>query len=150
MKIKNEKDFWSGLIFIAFGLFFFLTARNYEMGTARRMGPGYFPTILGGLIVVLGSIVFLRSLVLKGGNVPSISLRPLFFITISLIIFGYLFRPLGMVPVLALLVFVSAFVGHEFKFKEVLFLSIALIILSVLVFNLGLGLPLPIWPGFAG
>ena len=150
MKIKNPKDFWSGLIFIAFGLFFFLTARNYEMGTARRMGAGYFPTILGGLIVLLGSIVFLRSLVLKGGDVPSISLRPLFVITISLIIFGYLLRPLGMVPSLALLVFLSAYVGHEFKFKEVLFLSVALIILSVLVFNMGLGLYFPIWPSFVG
>jgi hypothetical protein len=148
MKIKNAKDFWAGLIFIAFGLFFFLVARNYEMGTATRMGPAYFPTVLGGLIAVLGSIVFLRSLVVKGGNVPSMSLRPLFFITISLILFGYLLRPLGLVLALALLVFVSAFVGHEFKLKEALFLSVALIILSVLVFVMGLGLPFPVWPRF--
>lgn len=148
MKIKNAKDFWAGLIFIAFGLFFFLVARNYEMGTTTRMGPAYFPTVLGGLIAVLGCIVFLQSLVVKGGKVPSMSLQPLFFITISLILFGYLLRPLGLVPALAFLVFVSAFVGHEFELKEVLFLSAALIILSVLVFVRGLGLPFPVWPRF--
>lgn len=150
MKIKNAKDFWAGLLFIAFGLFFFLVARNYEMGTTTRMGPAYFPTVLGGLIAVLGCIVFLQSLVVKGGNVPSMSLRPLFFITISLMIFGYLLRRLGLVLALALLVFVSAFVGHEFKLTEVLFLSVALVILSVIVFVMGLGLPFPVWPRFLG
>ena len=148
MKIKNAKDFWAGLVFIAFGLFFFLGARNYDMGTTTRMGPAYFPTILGGLIAVLGCVVFLRSLVVKGGKVPSMSLRPLLFITISLILFGYLLRRLGLALALPLLVFVSAFVGHEFKFREVLFLSVALVILSVLMFVIGLGLPFPIWPRF--
>ena len=79
MKIKSPKDFWAGLIFIAFGLFFFLGARNYEMGTAARMGPAYFPTMLGGLIALIGGIVFLQSLVVKGGKVPSMPLRPLFY-----------------------------------------------------------------------
>ncbi len=148
MKIKNAKDFWAGLIFMAFGLFFFLAARNYDMGAATRMGPAYFPTVLGGLITVLGCIVFLQSLVVKGGNVPSMSLRPLLTISLSLIIFGYLVRPLGLVLALALLVFVSALVGHEFKLKEVFFLSVGLIFLSVLVFVMGLGLSFSIWPRF--
>ena len=148
--VKSPKDFWAGLIFIAFGLFFFLVARNYDMGTATRMGPAYFPTVLGGLIAVLGSIVFLQSWVVKGGKVPSMSLRPLFFITLSLILFGYLLRRLGLVLDLGLLVFVSALVGHEFKFKEVLFLSVALVILSVLLFVMGLGLAFPMWPRLLG
>ena len=76
------------------------------------------------------------------------SIRPLFFITISLVLFGYLLRPLGLVLALAVLVFSSAFVGHEFKLKEVFFLSVALIILSVLMFVMGLGLSLSIWPKF--
>ncbi len=135
-------------MFVAFGLFFLLAARNYEMGTATRMGPAYFPTILGGLIAVLGCIVLIRSLVVTGKKVPSISLRPLFFITISLVLFGYLLRQIGLAPALGLLVFASAYVGHEFKLKEVLFLSVALVILSVLVFVTGLGLPFPIWPRF--
>jgi hypothetical protein len=150
MKIRNAKDFCAGLIFIAFGLFFFLVARNYEMGTTTRMGPAYFPTVLGGLIAVLGCIVFLRSLVVKGGKVPSMSLRPLLSITISLILFGYVLRLVGLAPAIGLLVFVSAYVGHEFRLKEVLFLSVAMVVLSVLVFVVGLGLPFPVWPGFLG
>jgi len=148
MEIRNGKDFWAGLIFIAFGLYFLLGARNYEMGAATRMGPGYFPMVLGGLIALLGGIVFLRSLVVKGGGFPSLSIRPLFFIPLSLILFGYLLRPLGVVLALAILVFGSALVGHEFKLKEVFFLYLALIILSVSVFVMGLGLPFAIWPRF--
>jgi len=148
MKVKNEKDFWAGLIFMAFGLFFFLVARSYEMGAAARMGPAYFPTVLGGLITVLGFIVFLRSWRVRGGKVCWMSLRPLFSVTLSLILFGYLLRWLGMVLDLTLLVFTSASVGHEFKLREVSLLSVALVALSVLVFVKGLGLPFPIWPRF--
>ena len=148
MKVKNEKDFWAGLIFMAFGLFFFLVARSYEIGAAARMGPAYFPTVLGGLITVLGSIVFLRSWRVRGGKVCWMSLRPLFSVTLSLILFGYLLRWLGMVLDLTLLVFTSASVGHEFKLREVSLLSVALVALSVLVFVKGLGLPFPIWPRF--
>lgn len=150
MKIKSPKDFWAGLMFIAFGLFFMIGARNYELGSAARMGPAYFPTMLGGLIAVVGAIVMVQSLVVKGGKVAAIPLRLIFLITVSLLVFGYLLKPLGLVLSLALLVVLSAFAGHEFKLKEVLILSVALVILSVLVFVKGLGLPFPLWPKFLG
>ncbi len=150
MKIKSPKDFWAGLMFSAFGLLFLFMARNYRMGNATSMGPAYFPTLLGGLMAVLGGIIFFQSLVMKGKMVPAMSFRPLFLIIVSLLGFGYLLRPMGMVLALALLVFVSAFAGHEFKIKEVLLLSLVLIIFSVLVFGKGLGLPFPVWPGFLG
>ncbi len=143
-------DIWAGLMFIAFGLFFVFASRNYQMGTAMRMGSAYFPTVLGGLMAVLGVVVLIRSLVMPGGKVPAVSLRPLFFITLSLLVFGYLLKLVGMVFALALLVVVSAFAGYEFKFKEVLILSVMLAIISVLVFVKGLGLPFPIWPAFLG
>jgi hypothetical protein len=148
MKIKNPKDFWAGLMFIAFGLFFLFVARNYEMGSATRMGPAYFPTMLGGLMAVLGGIVFFQSFVVKGEKVPAISFRQIFFVILSLLVFGFLLKPIGMVLALALLVVVSAFAGHEFKLKEVLILSVVLIIFSVLAFVKGLGLPFPLWPKF--
>jgi hypothetical protein len=150
VKIKSPKDFWAGLMFVAFGLFFAIGARNYQMGSAARMGPGYFPTMLGGLIALIGGIVLLRSLVVKGGKIRAIPLRLVFIITLSLAVFGYLLKPLGLVVALALLVGVSAFAGQEFKLKEVLLLSVVLIILSVLVFVKGLGLPFPLWPRFLG
>src|SRR6267154_2648004 len=65
MKITNGKDFWAGVMFIAFGLGFMIVARNYAMGNAVRMGPAYFPTALGGILVVLGAVVFLRAFVSK-------------------------------------------------------------------------------------
>ena len=133
-----------------FGLFFMIGARNYELGSAARMGPAYFPTMLGGLIAVVGAIVMVQSLVVKGGKVAAIPLRLIFLITVSLLVFGYLLKPLGLVLSLALLVVLSAFAGHEFKLKEVLILSVALVILSVLVFVKGLGLPFPLWPKFLG
>jgi hypothetical protein len=148
LKTKSPKDFWAGLMFIAFGLFFVIGARNYRMGSAARMGPAYFPTMLGGLMAVIGGLVFFRSLAVKGGKVPAIPFRLLFIITLSMLLFGYLLKPIGLVLALALLVVVSAFAGQEFKIKEVLILSAVLIVLSVLVFVKGLGLPFPLWPGF--
>jgi hypothetical protein len=148
MKIKNAKDFWAGLMFVAFGLFFVIGARNYQLGSAARMGPAYFPTLLGGLMALVGGIVFFRSFVLKGGKVAAIPLRLLFFITLSLLVFGYLLKPIGLVLALLCLVVISAFAGHEFRLKEALLLTFVLIILSVLVFVKGLGLPFPLWPKF--
>jgi hypothetical protein len=146
MKIKSPKDFWAGLMFVAFGLFFMIGARNYDLGSAARMGPAYFPTMLGGMMALIGAIVFFRSFVVKGGSVSAIPLKLLFTITIALLIFGYLLKPLGLVLALALLIVVSAFAGYEFKLKEVLLLSVVLTILSVFVFVKGLGLPFPLWP----
>jgi hypothetical protein len=148
VNIKSPKDFWAGLMFIAFGLFFAVAARNYEVGSAIRMGPGYFPSVLGGLMAVIGGIVFFQSLVVQGEKVPAMSFRPLFFVALSLALFGYLIKPIGLVLALAVLVVFSAFAGHEFKVKEVLLLSVVLIVLSVLVFVKALTLPFPLWPGF--
>lgn len=150
MKIKNPKDFWAGLMFIVFGLFFVVEAGNYQLGSAARMGPAYFPTLLGGLMAVVGGIVLFRSFVLKGGKVAAFPLRLIFFIILSLLIFGYLLKPIGLVLALLCLVVVSAFAGHEFRLKEALLLTFALIVLSVLVFVKGLGLPFPLWPKFLG
>ena len=148
MRVKSPKDFWAGLMFIAVGLFFLIGARNYELGSAARMGPAYFPTMVGGLIAVIGVVVFFQSLVVMGGKVAAFPLRLILFMTVALLLFGYLLKPLGLVAALTLLVVVSAFAGHEFKLKEVLVLAFALIVLSVLVFVKGLGQPFPLWPAF--
>ena len=150
MKIKSPQDFWAGLMFIAFGIFFVVVARNYQMGTAVRMGPGYFPTMLGGIMVVLGAIVLFTSLTVKGAAVPKMSFKPIFFISLGLILFGYLLKPLGFIAAVIILVFVSAFGGHEFRAKEVGILTVVLVIFSVLVFVKGLTLPFPLWPSFVG
>jgi len=148
MRVKSPKDFWAGLMFIAVGLFFLIGARNYELGSAARMGPAYFPTMVGGGLAVIGVVVFFQSLVVKGGKVAAFPIRLILLMTVALLLFGYLLKPLGLVAALTLLVVVSALAGHEFKLKEVLVLAFALVILSVLVFVKGLGQPFPLWPGF--
>lgn len=147
LKIKNPKDFWSGLMFLGVGLFFAIWATvNYQMGSAVRMGPAYFPAVLGGLLAVLGFVILGGSFVLDGPKVPRLHFRPLFMVLASCIAYGYLMKPLGMVLATAVMVVIAALGGHEFRWKEVALLAVALVVFSVLVFVKGLSLPFPLWP----
>jgi hypothetical protein len=149
MKIKSPQDFWAGLMFIAFGLFFVVVAMAfYQMGSSVRMGPAYFPVVLGGLLAVLGAVVLVNSLIVEGPAVAKFHFRPLLFIAVSSLAFAYLLKPLGLVLASAALVFISAYGGHEFKFKEVAIMTVVLVIFSVLVFMKGLSLPFPVCPSF--
>ncbi len=147
MKIKAPKDFWAGLMFIGFGIGFAAVAQNYQMGTAVRMGPAYFPTMLGGLLAVLGLAILVQSLVAAGPKVPAFVFRPLILIIVAIVLFGVFLKPLGLVIASAVLVGLGALGGHEFRWKEVAILYAVLVVFSVLVFVKGLGLPFPIWPG---
>jgi hypothetical protein len=149
MKIKSPQDFWAGIMFISIGLFFVVVAQmNYQMGTAVRMGPGYFPTVLGGILAILGGIVLFDSFILDGAKVAKFHFRPLLFILASSLAFAYLLKPLGLVLASIALIFISAFGGHEFKWKEVAILSAVLVVFAVVVFVKGLTLPFPICPSF--
>lgn len=147
MKIKAPRDFWAGLMFIAFGVGFVWVAQNYQMGTSVRMGPAYFPTLLGALLAVLGLAIFVQSLLAAGPPVAKFYFRPLVLIVLATVLFGILLKPLGLVLAVAVLVGVGAFGGFEFKTKEVAILYVVLAIFSVWVFVKGLGLPIPVWPG---
>jgi hypothetical protein len=147
MKIKSPKDFWAGVMFVGFGAFFAIWAMaHYQMGTAVRMGPAYFPVLLGGLLAVLGVLVLFGSFAIEGPPVPTFSFKPLILISLACVLYGYLMKPLGLVGATLALVFVSALGGHEFKWKEVIILYVVLIVFSILVFVKGLTLPFPLWP----
>jgi putative tricarboxylic transport membrane protein len=149
VKIKSPKDFWAGVMFIVTGLFFLGWAViYYQMGTAVRMGPAYFPAVLGGLLAALGGIVMLGSFAISGPPIPKFHFRPLLLISLGCVVYGYLMKPAGLLVATAALVFISAYGGHEFKWKEVSILYLVLIIFSVLVFVKGLTLPFPICPDF--
>jgi hypothetical protein len=149
MKIKSPKDFWAGLMFIGFGGFFMIWAlTHYQMGTAVRMGPAYFPTVLGGLLAFLGIMTLIESFAMAGPKVPAFNFRPLVLISAACVIYGYTMKPLGLILATALLVFIAALGGHEFKWKEVTILYLVLIVFSLLVFVKGLTLPFPICPAF--
>jgi len=147
-RIHNPKEFGSGLIFIFFGIFFALISLNYRLGTAARMGPGYFPLMLSIFLSLMGGIILLRSLITKGEGIMRIKFQPLIFITLSLLLFAYLLPLLGLVLALGIMIITSVFAGLKFHFKEVLFLCVLLIIFAVFVFVKGLGLPFLLWPKF--
>jgi putative tricarboxylic transport membrane protein len=138
-------------MFIGIGGFFAVWAlANYQMGTAVRMGPAYFPAVLGGLLAVLGFLVLIEAFAMHGPPVPKMLMRPLVLISVACVIYGYIMKPAGLVLATAALVYISAFGGHEFKWKEVTILYVILIVFSVLVFVKGLTLPFPLWPAFLG
>jgi len=152
MKIKNAKDFWSGVMFIAFGLFFASFARQYDMGTAARMGPAYFPTVLGLLLVAIGAFVSFKGLRAEAedghGRVDRFHFKPLILVLGAVVAFGLLLRPAGLIVALLALIFISSLGSGEFKLKEILPLAIGLCLLVLAVFIWGLGLTIPVLPAF--
>jgi hypothetical protein len=144
---RSPKDFWSGVLFIAVGLFALVYAgTTYTLGTAARMGPGYFPRILGILLVALGVILTLRSFKLKGPPVPKFHWKPTLIVLGSVVVFGLVVEKLGMaLSTLGLIIAASA-ASHEWRPKESVLVGLFLATLAVSVFILGLKLQLPIWP----
>ena len=146
MRIRAPKDFWSGVMFCGFAVVAILAARGYSSGTAGKMGPGYFPLLLGGLLAALGAILIARSLVLSGQPVARFHVVPLAIVAAAVCLFGVMIEPLGLVLSLAVLTLLSAFAGAQFRLLETVGLAAALIVFSVGVFVYALGLPLNIWP----
>ena len=152
MKLKNAKDFWSGVMFIAFGFFFAVFARQYDLGTAARMGPGYFPTMLGLLLMAIGAFVAFRGLRTEAedghGDIDRFHFKPLILVLGAVVAFGLLLRPGGLIVALLALIFISSLGSGEFKLKEILPLAIGLCLLVLAVFIWGLGLTIPVLPAF--
>lgn len=147
-ELSHNKDFWAGMMLIAIGAAAMLIAREYRFGSTLRMGPGFFPVILGGILIVFG--VCIMAVGLKSGEriQGRVSLRVLVLLPASLVLFGILMEVAGFVPALAALVFVAAASGREFKFVEVLLLTAFLTLASIALFIWGLGLPYPLLKGF--
>ena len=149
IRIANPQDFWAGLGFGGFGLFMSsYAATHYSIGTAVRMGPGYFPTWVGGIVALLGLVLALRSLRSEGPRFSGLPWRPTLLVLVGTVAFGYLMKPLGLVASTAVLVLVAAAGGYEFRLREAALLAIGLAVFSVAVFVYGLGLPFPLWPSF--
>jgi hypothetical protein len=150
MKIGDAKEFWSGVMFAVFGLFFVVFARQYDMGTAARMGPAFFPTMLGGLLLLLGIGIALRGILAdtQDGKVARFHFKPLLFVLGSVVAFGLLLRPAGLLVALAALVVISSLGSDEFRLRDVLLLTVGLGILVLAVFIYGLGMTVPVLPAF--
>lgn len=145
--LHRNKDFLAGLMFILVGGSAVIIARDYPFGSALRMGPGYFPTVLGGILVVFGIWVLVQGLIKKEMVTRSISLRALIVLPLTALVFGYMMEHAGFVPALIVLCLMSAAASPEFKFIEQGILAAGLTILSVALFIYGLGLPYPLFGG---
>jgi hypothetical protein len=146
MNIRAPKDFWSGIMFIAFAVVAMLTARGYSLGSAGRMGPGYFPMLLAGSLGFLGIILVARSLVIEGETIGRLRLLPLLVIALGVCLFGLAIERLGLLVALIAATGVTAFASRDSRPLEVAALALVLAIFAVAVFVLALQLPLPIWP----
>jgi hypothetical protein len=142
--IRSEKEFWAGLIYIFFGASAIIVGRDYAMGTAFRMGPAYFPTILGGLLVLIGVVAVIRSFVVAGAPIGRFAIRGLLFVSVSIFLFGFLVRGLGLAVALPVLVIVSAYASTKFRWGPMLIMAIGVTVFCVVVFLKGLGIPLPV------
>ena len=151
MKIKSQKDFWSGLMFLAVGIGFAWGATNYSFGAAARPGPGYFPFGLGILLAILGGFILFESLVVEtedGEPIGAWAWKPLIIITFSVALFGFILPRLGMLISLPILIVVCSLAGDEFHWKDALISIVVLTVGSWLVFIKGLSLVIPLMPSF--
>ena len=153
MRIKSQRDFWAGLLFVIAGLVFAWGATYYSIGQSSRPGPGYFPLGLGILLAILGAIVLFKAMTIEadgGDPVGRIAWRPLLIVLGSLALFAFLLPRVGMLVALPILVVTSALAGDEFHVGEALANAAILTIGSWLVFIKGLGLTIPVWPPLVG
>jgi len=144
--VRHPKDFVAGLLFSAVGIAAIVIAANYPLGTAARMGPGYFPRILGILLILLGSALALRALKLRGAPIPRWHWKPTAFVLGSVVLFGAIVNSVGLALSTVVLIVLASSASPEFRPKESVVSGIALAVLSISVFVIGLKLQLPIWP----
>jgi hypothetical protein len=148
--IRSPKDFYAGLLFMAIGLADLVIVRSYPLGTASRMGPGYFPRILGILLLGLGALLSLRGFRFGGEAMPRWQWRPLSIVLLSVLFWGLTAQGLGLVVASLALVFVSSVASKEFGWREALLSGAIQAAAMTALFIYGLGVPLPVWPVFLG
>lgn len=150
--IRHPKDFWTGIIFLVVGLAAVIIGRDYTMGTAGRMGPAYFPTVLGGLLSLIGLAAVVRSFFREAGEpIGKFAVKEAILILSGVILFAFLIRGAGMVVSVIAIVLISAFASAKFKWKSGILLAAGLALFAILVFIKLLGLPIAIFgPWFGG
>lgn len=159
MNIKSQKDFFAGLMFMGVGVAFAWGATTYNVGTGARMGPGYFPLMLGVLLALIGAVITFKALVVEtvgGDKIGKWAWKPLFYIIAANVVFGILlaglpaikFPAFGMIVAIYALTFIASMAEPGWKFKTTLILATVLAIGSYLAFVLALKLQFPVWPSF--
>jgi hypothetical protein len=152
MRIRHQKDFAAGLLYLALGLGFAGLSTGFRFGTTARMGPGYFPFWCGVLLAVLGAVIFLRSLSpnAEPDRLTRWDLRGLGTVLLSVVLFGLTLQSLGVLIAVALAVVLSSFAAPGGRWLRTLVTAVALALLCAAIFAWGLGLQIPVWPRLGG
>jgi hypothetical protein len=151
MSLRNPKDFWTGILYIVFGLAAIIIGRDYGMGTPRKMGPAFFPVVLSVILIVIGVISLVRSFIRPGSPIGRIAVRGLLLVTGATLLFGIIVRGAGLIIALPVLVIVSAYASRRFGWRTSITLAIVLTASCIVIFLKGLGIPLPVLgPWFGG
>ncbi len=159
MQLTRQRDFFAGLVFSCAGITAVWASKNYRIGTAAEMGPGYFPMMLGVLLAVIGAVITFNAIVAKRGadeKIGPFAWKPLFFIIGANLVFGIMLDGLpsiklpamGLIAGIYALTFLASLAGEEFKLKEVIILATVLALICFVAFTLLLKLPYPLWPAF--
>jgi hypothetical protein len=149
-KIKNQRDYVAGLFFVGLAIVGATLSGDYDMGSPSRMGPGYFPMLLSVGLGLLGAVIIVNSFLptKEDGQIEKFHFKPLMIILGSIVLFGLLLKPLGLIVSIIALVVVSSIGSPEKYLKEIVLSSIFLAIFAWLVFIKGLALIIPVWPAF--
>jgi hypothetical protein len=159
MGIKSQADFFSGVMFTAVGASFAIGATTYNIGDGARMGPGYFPLMLGILLSILGLLIIFQALVVEtadGGKIGKWAWKPLFFVIAANVAFGVLLGGLpsiglpamGLIIAIYALTIIASLAGEHFKLRDVLVLATILAVGSYIAFIWALKLQIQVWPTF--
>jgi hypothetical protein len=146
-RVRSPQDLGAGAVFLLIGAAGAYFGNDLAFGTASRMGPGYFPVLLGWLIIVVGVIVGFRGLTIEGPEIEPIQLRPILFVVASILLFGYLIDTIGLALTAIVLTIVAAYARRDARLGEALLLGAGLAVFAVLVFVYALSQPLPAWWG---
>ncbi|BET27214.1 putative tricarboxylic transport membrane protein [Limnobacter thiooxidans] len=147
---KDLRDFWAGLLYLIIGVAALYMAGDYEMGTAIVMGPGYFPVVLSGLLIVIGLISLIRSFIVEGEPLQGFAFSKIIFVTLSIVAFALLVEGAGLAIAVIAVFFISALASKFFNWKFTLGIALGAAVFCSLVFVKGLGIPLPIFGSWFG
>ncbi|MCC6949624.1 MAG: tripartite tricarboxylate transporter TctB family protein [Bradyrhizobiaceae bacterium] len=145
LKVRDQRDFWSGILFMAFGCAGLWFGRNYAIGTAARMGPGYFPMMMSLALLGIGGFILARSLVAGSDTIERIAFWPQLQVLAAILAFGLLIERVGLAVSVAAVILISGFSAQGLRWHELIALALVMAAVCVGLFVHLLGQPIPVW-----